>query len=230
MADETLRWSGGWARFGPWRGRHDVAYLAVGAQRPPTAEIVDDWMELLRVRGYDSVVTNALGPLDVLPFVDAGFQVHERLHLLARDLTDLPDAAGATRRARRRDHAAVLELDQAAFEPFWQLDHTGLLQTIDATAASRFRVYEVGDEIVGYAVTGRSDGRGYLQRVGVAPAAQGQGVGRALVVDALRWLRRFRASRASVNTQLDNHAALRLYRQCGFELHPAGLSVMRRNL
>ena len=35
--EQTLRWRGGWIRVGSWRGDDDVAYLSVGADRPPTA-------------------------------------------------------------------------------------------------------------------------------------------------------------------------------------------------
>lgn len=230
MADETLRWAGGWARFGPWRGRPDVAYLAIGARCPPSSELVESWVRLLRARGYETVVTNALGVLDVLPLVDAGFAVHERLHLLDHDLARVPPSIGGTRRGRRGDHDAVIALDRAAFRPFWHLDADGLRQTLAATPAVRFRVREEGGRIVGYAVTGRADRQGFVQRLGVAPNAQRRGHGRALVTDALRWLRRCRAQHASVNTQLDNTAALRLYQNCGFRLLPTGLSVMRRTL
>ena len=230
MPDDTLRWPGGWARLGSWRGERDVAYLAVGAQRPPSAEVLDRCLRTLRGRGYQRVLTNALAPAEALPFVDAGFAVHERLHLLAHDLADVPAADHETRRSRSEDHDRVLALDSRAFRPFWRLDRNGLEQALDATPATRFRVVETADELVGYAVTGRADRRGYLQRVGVDPAAQGRGVGRALVADALRWLRRHRAHDAVVNTQLDNVAALALYRSCGFRELPSGLCVMSRAL
>ena len=230
MPDDTLRWPGGWARLGPWRGEREVAYLAVGAQRPPSPEVLDRCLRTLRGRGYRRVLTNALAPAEALPFVDAGFSVHERLHLLAHDLVDVPEATHDTRRARTEDHPAVLGLDHRAFRPFWRLDRDGLEQALDATPATRFRVVETGTRLCGYAVTGRADRRGYLQRVGVDPSAQGAGVGRALVADALRWLRRHRAHDAVVNTQLDNVAALGLYRSCGFRELPSGLCVMSRAL
>jgi ribosomal protein S18 acetylase RimI-like enzyme len=230
MPEDTLRWPGGWARLGPWRGEREVAYLAVGAQRPPSAEVLDRCLRTLRGRGYQRVLTNALAPAEALPFVDAGFSVHERLHLLAHDLGDLPAAGHETRRARPDDHPAVLALDARAFRPFWRLDADGLTQALDATPTTRFRLVDEGTELVGYAITGRADRRGYLQRVGVDPAAQGRGFGRTLVVDALRWLRRHRARDAVVNTQLDNDAALALYRSCGFRELPSGLCVMTRSL
>jgi ribosomal protein S18 acetylase RimI-like enzyme len=230
MPDDTLRWPGGWARLGSWRGQHDVAYLAVGAQRPPSAEILDRCLRTLRGRGYQRVLTNALAPAEALPFVDAGFSVHERLHLLAHDLADIPAGTHETRRGRREDHPAVLALDAGAFRPFWRLDCDGLEQALEATPAARYRLVEDDGGLCGYAITGRADRRGYLQRVGVDPSAQGRGIGRTLVADALRWLRRHRAHDAVVNTQLDNDAALALYRACGFRELPSGLCVMSRSL
>jgi len=230
MSDDMLRWPGGWARLGAWRGRSDIAYLAVGASYPPSRELVDQWLGALRGRGFDRVVTNALGPAETLPFVDAGFRVQERLHLLHHDLLDIPESTLETRRARAADRPTILEVDHRAFPPFWQLDADGLEQAIAATPTARIRVVDGDDGVAAYAVTGRADRRGYLQRVAVDPTHQGAGRGRGLVLDALRWLRRHRARNAIVNTQLDNEVALHLYQSCGFREQPSGLCVMGRAL
>lgn len=234
MAEETLRWPGGWARLGPWRGREDVAYLALGAQNPPDPEIVDRCLRALRAKGYRSVVTNALGPVDTLPFVDAGFSVHERLRLLSHDLDEIPEAEHPTRRARNADRPAVLALDHRAFDSFWQLDDDAMTSAIEATPTTRSRVVDAvpltRGALSAYAITGRAGTRGYLQRVAVDPAVHGRGIGRSVVADALRWLRRHRVQRALVNTQMDNDPALALYRSCGFRELPAGLCVMGATL
>ena len=230
MAEDTLRWPGGWARLGSWRGRADIAYLSVGAQHPPTPEVVDRCLRMLRGRGYASVVTNALGPADTLPFVDAGFSVHERLHLLRHDLGAIPRTDHPTRRGRAADHTAILALDHRAFRPFWQLDAAAMSSAIEATPTTRFRVIDDGERIAAYGITGRAGRQGYLQRIGVDPEVQGRGFGRAMVADALRWLRRHRAHAAVVNTQLDNESALALYQSCGFREMPTGLCVMGRAL
>ena len=233
MTDDTLRWRGGWARLGSWRGRPDVAYLSVGAERPPTPEIVDRCVGLLRGRGYSAVVTSALAMTDALPFIDAGFSVRERLHLLAHSMGDLPLPAHPTRRARRADRPAVMTLDRLSFDGFWQLDDDGLTNAIDATPSSRFRLAGPrgeGDGIAAYAITGRAGHHGYLQRVAVHPDERRRGYGRAVVIDGLRWLRRHGAMQALVNTQHNNAGALALYAACGFRELPAGLCVMGRSL
>jgi ribosomal protein S18 acetylase RimI-like enzyme len=53
-------------------------------------------------------------------------------------------------------------------------------------------------------------------------------LGRSLVGDVLRWMRRRGANRALVNTQQTNEAALSLYRSCGFRVLPEGLKVLAK--
>ncbi len=135
------------------------------------------------------------------------------------------------RRAWRRHLAPVLDIDARAFDEFWALDRRGLDDAVRATPVARFRVTGgVGRPISGYAVTGRAADRGYLQRLAVDPDRHREGIGRALVADALGWLRRRGASVALVNTQERNAGALALYRACGFVDEPTGLLVLARDL
>jgi len=236
MVTETLRWRGGWARIAPWPGaERDVAHLTVGTDSPPPDEVVDRCLARLRRAGYEGVVTNALTAADSLPFVDAGFRVRERLHLLDHDLAGFPVPAQvrATRRARRSDRPAVLAVDGRAFDASWRLAGPDALQdAVRATPIARFRVIDGGDDtgVAAYAITGRAGPQGYLQRVAVAPAARRQGWGRALVADGLHWLRFRGATRVLVNTQLGNAPALALYESCGFRRLPVGLTVLARPL
>ncbi len=122
----------------------------------------------------------------------------------------------------------MLEVDGVAFDPFWRFDAAGLDDARAATPNSRFRVADSHGEVVGYAITGRAGLLGYLQRLAVRPDRQGEGLGRALVVDALRWARRHGASSMLVNTQETNARALALYRKLGFVQETVGLAVLER--
>ena len=107
----------------------------------------------------------------------------------------------------------MLAVDASAFAPFWRLDASGLSEAIDATPVTRFRIASPRRgpaEVLAYAVTGLSANQGYLQRLAVHPAHRRTGLGRALGLDGLRWLRRKGVSEAVVNTQLGNEAALAL--------------------
>jgi ribosomal protein S18 acetylase RimI-like enzyme len=162
----------------------------------------------------------------------AGFEPREHLCLLEHAMADLPDGRGLprTRRARRSDREAVLAVDARAFGPSWCFDGAALDGALQATPVARFRVAGAGRPVVAYAVTGRTRRTGYLQRLAVEPDTWRQRLGRALVVDALSWLARHRVQRAVVNTQLDNVAALALYRSCGFIPTRDGLVVLGRAL
>lgn len=181
--------------------------------------------------GFSRVVTTALSASEQAGFLVAGFAVEERLHLLSHDLRHLPKAPDARlRRVHHRDRAAVLAVDRSAFPPFWRIDEQGLSEALGATARARLRGAETAARLAGYAVTGRSGRRGFLQRLAVDPSVQRQGLGRALVVDALHWLQRWRVEQAVVNTQLGNEAALALYESLGFRREPGGLCVLSLEL
>lgn len=218
-------------RMGPWRGDARVACLAPVADTPgPTPAMVQHCCTMLERQGFSEVVTAALSIHEQRGFLLSGFEVREELHLLSRDLDTLPRAPDAPlRRGRRRDRRPTLEIDAMAFPPFWRLDETGLVDAMAATPSARFRVAGHG-RVLGYAVSGRAGARGYLQRLAVHPEAQGQGLGRALVLDGLRWMRRGGVIRAMVNTQVENDRALQLYQSMGFQMEPTGLAVLVRRL
>lgn len=234
---EVIRWCGEEARAGPWRGRHDIAYLTPRAGGPaPSPGFVQCCVDRLAADGFTQVVTSALAPLDQAAFLGAGFEVQEDLRVLAHDLRHIrpdPELIGCgLRRARSEDWGSVLDVDGLAFEPFWQLDRVALSEAISATPHTRFRVATGsgdqggGDQVLGYAITGRATSGGFVQRLAVHPAHQGAGLGSALVLDGLRWLRRWRVDAAFVNTQAGNDRAFGLYLRLGFRVDSGALSVL----
>jgi len=230
-AVDTVSAAGARLRVRPWRGGPGTAELTAipaGAVVPPS--LVELALDRVRARGYDHVVTPALPRGEWRPYLDTGFTVREELHLLGHDLLDLPhrpspDRAARLRRVHRRDRLRVLAVDHAAFQPFWRLDEESLEDAVRATPSTRFRMDRGGR---GYALTGRAGDRGYVQRLAVDPAAQGAGLGTALLLDGLWWLRRWRVREALVNTQSANEGAVRLYEGLGFRRRPEGLAVLER--
>ncbi len=227
-------------RVAAWQGDRETALVGPArGRRPPKPNEVRACLEQLQRRNVKVAVTPALNPYEAEPFFQAGFELHERLHLLAKDLRApepppeenpliQPPAPGLTlTRARRWHRQKMLEVDNRAFQGFWQFDAVSLSEALNATPHYWARLAQLDGENVGYAVTGRAGDRGYLQRLAVVPEAQGKGVGSFLVNDAIAWLRSRKSALALVNTQEINTRAFDLYQRHGFVQQPQGLIVLR---
>jgi len=219
-------------RVASWRGDPKIALVTTLPGQPsPGRRELERTLETLAARGYEVVLTGALDVAAQRPYLTAGFEAHARLHVLGRPLDDLPPPTERwpLHLARRRDREQVHDVDTAAFSPFWHLGEAGLDDALAATPEARFRVAR-DDRVVGYAISGCAGRQGYIQRLAVHPERRRAGLGAALVLDGLAWMRRRGADDAVVNTQVDNNAALALYDHLGFRLRGPGLRVLRRAL
>lgn len=232
-ASRSLRGHGCTARVRPWSFHHDVAHLVmVEQQRPPTVDDLMRWSGEIADLGYLRVRTNALGETMRRLATSAGFEQVQELVLLEHlRPSDAPIPGRITRRLHSGAHAAASSVDRRAFGDEWGLDATAIDDARRATPRHRARTVSAPDgSIGGYAVTGRDSHQGFLQRLAVAPEAQRTGIGRALVLDSLRWLAFWRVRRVLVNTAVDNHAALALYDEVGFAALDERLRVFERVL
>lgn len=231
------RTRGGRVRIAPWRGDSSVAALTpLCPSDAVTPELLRALCHDVRRLGYESAITSALMPVEADVFVRGGFSHRETLILLRRHSWRLghlgrggdhdPDSTWQLRAATPSDTDAIVQLDSTAFEKNWQLDAFGLREARAATARTHMTVVTNGDQVIGYAVTGASKRDGFIQRLAVDTEYRRQGLGRRLVINALRWLRRNLVIDAIVNTQIDNDGALRLYQQLGFEVQNECLSVL----
>lgn len=238
---DVLYAAGQTARLRTWPLRPDIAHLLpLDHHDQPGIHAVTRWLEQVRALGCTSVRTGALSAEARAPFERCGFRVIQRLALLELDLHHRSPAAEdalttPTRRLTARVGADELErvalVDQAAFAPGWGLDAAALLDACLATPHHRMRGVTGADgQWDGFAITGRSGASGFVQRLAVAPRAQGRGVGRLLLHDGLQWLARRRAASVLVNTEETNHAALTLYGSAGFVPRADGLVVMELDL
>jgi GNAT superfamily N-acetyltransferase len=183
-------------------------------------------IDLATQRGYRTLRTSALleGPTQTA--VDLGFQIIDSLLLLTRTIgtdEDLSPPAHRVRRLHRFEDGRAARIDTAAFGEIWGNDRRGLVGVRRATdrheALATGRLGRpTGFVVVGIGATGPAAAvvPGYLQRLAVAPEHRRLGLGDALVIAALRWLRQRHVTIATVNTGVDNEPALQLYRNHGF--------------
>ena len=194
----------------------------------------DAGLEGLRESGFVRARTGAISHREAQALMARGWRIAAHLHLLTHPLGQLPPEhpreGPRLRRAGEPDVDVAVALDDEVFPEEWRLGRAGLIDALRATAQSRFRMARDAAGPVGFAICGRSGTDGYVQRLAVAAGHRREGLGRALTLDGLRWLKRWRATTASVNTFVGNEAALRLYRSLGFVEVQPGLMVLTIDL
>jgi ribosomal protein S18 acetylase RimI-like enzyme len=121
---------------------------------------------------------------------------------------------------------AILALNAAAFTPLWRYDAQttiGWLLTAEHAALA-----ELAGRPVGFALTTKAIPGEYAQlmRVATHPEARMRGIGRQLVVDAIRFVQESGAPGLTLNTQASNFVSRNLYESLGFHLTGAPVAVM----
>jgi ribosomal protein S18 acetylase RimI-like enzyme len=143
-------------------------------------------------------------------------------------LPELPRSSGIVRGMRSSDLSRVTEIDNAAFEEIWRYTYENLVTAI--AQAHLAIVLEIEDQVVAYLMASATAISAHIARLAVAPDWQGRGMGKALVHHAVTHLSEHGYARPTVNTQSDNHAALRLYRSLGFRNSGQTFPVFEKNL
>ncbi|TDT18621.1 acetyltransferase (GNAT) family protein [Ilumatobacter fluminis] len=203
-----------------WPSDASVAHLIfTDHQHLPSRDELDDAIAHAIRKGARAIRTSAMFPGAADVVLADGFDVIDRLALLAFDLdTELPELRGEVQLGRLRPWhlTPCSQIDRESFGLLWGNSATSLRDIRHATPSSSSRVARSNDGIIGFAISGAAGDHGYLQRLAVRPDARRRGAGHDLVVDALRWMQRRSADQALVNTGVTNDAALSLYRSLGF--------------
>jgi ribosomal-protein-alanine N-acetyltransferase len=114
---------------------------------------------------------------------------------------------------READLPHVLAIESAAYAFPWSI---GVFRDCLASGYGCWVLESDQADIVGYAVVSVAADEAHLLNICVAPAMQGQGHGRRLVLrmlDAIRW---HRAERVFLEVRPSNPAAIALYQSLGF--------------
>jgi ribosomal-protein-alanine N-acetyltransferase len=153
--------------------------------------------------------------------------------IVSMQKTDLstPDRGNVqvkVRPATPSDIAAILAIDQAAFELIWR--HTdGALATRLAECAF-FCVADLDGRTVGYLYLSLIGRHAHLSRIAVHPAHWGGHIGVRLLSEAVRFCRHRQVFGLTLNTQQDNQRARRLYEWFGFKALGEEAQVLVRDL
>lgn len=233
------------------RGSKVVGALACPADMPEAAWVrllavaaghaeADIWAEAwprvqadLRAQNVPTLAALSLEPWSQRLYAAAGFKRTHDVVVLTRPVSNPLNVAAlresaAIRPAEPADHAAIIHIDQTAFQPPWRLS-AGMLQ-LAIRQAENLTVAEVNGQIIGFQLTTPSRAGAHLARLGVLPAWQGRGVGRALVARLIRDCQQKRRGEITVNTQNTNATSLAVYQRLGFRLNGVRFPVFQHFL
>ena len=218
----------GWSRAEarPWNDDFLDAHLRIVRGG---ATFLADCAKRMMDLGAPSVLSTPLAMSARSPWEDAGFVPHIDLSLMRRSLdTELPAPDHLVIRDADVNLEDLLEIDRAAFEPFWRFDLSALREATQATPrSSLFVINDGADGFTGYAIVGYGHAISYLQRVAVHPDWQGRGMGRSLVRAGARGAKRSGSKALLLNAQSENDGATSLYESEGYVLLPESLAVLR---
>lgn len=132
-----------------------------------------------------------------------------------------------------RDEAAWIRANNAAFAGHPEnadLDISDLKRRMEAEwfDPEGVRMAWAGGDLAGFCWTkrhGPEEGEIYI--IGTVPDHQGRGLGRALVLEGMRYLADQGCRRVFLYTEGDNEGAIRLYRNLGFEVELVHRSFVR---
>ena len=141
------------------------------------------------------------------------------------------------RLARTEDEAAVHRIYThpavtpfLTFEPMTRAAFAPVFA--EYLAAGDFHVFERDESIVGFYKATRMAGRAahvaHLGPLAIAPERHGEGLGQAMLRDALAHLEAEGATRVELMAEADNARGLAFYRQLGFEIEGVQRFAYRR--
>jgi len=206
------------AVLGRWRDH--LPFLAIEALWCPASRSVDALGQIRHIAD-EHAMTDVISPStpaeDTAPYIEAGMHVDTLVatYRLVRGAPARSPVLGATaiRTARPSDLRALLDVDARCFEPFWRYDRRHMDRFL---ALGRLALAEVEGQAVGYTLCTLHGVEGLLGRLCVVPDWRRQGVGSALVRDAVAYVWASGGRVVTLSTQTDNAPSQALYRREGF--------------
>lgn len=165
------------------------------------------------------------------PLEAAGFGIVTRIVTYIRhahSIPPVPESPACVRPVFPHELHDLEEVDALAFAPQWHYTWRDLARML--TTGCRIAVAVVDEIIVGYSCVDLVSEIGHIVRLVVDPEWQGRGIGRQLLIDAMRFLRNAGATRFTLNTTHSNETAIHLYESLHFRRFGRALPVMEMHL
>lgn len=220
--------SGEYVVGGPWRHRHEVMEIVEVAAVGGAIELVQAFTTMAQERGVDLVIVPERSERRKEQFyVAVGFEPIEQiviyeLHGLRpprhRPLTPVFAKVDLDDPRQRRD---LIDLDHSTFPWLWWNSEAEFENYAESNGVSIEMAYDDDGRPLAYVGYTRLRSWGHLDRIAVAPAAQGTGLGRQSLEYAVARMVAAGARRVGLSTQENNHVSRALYESYGFHRNPS---------
>lgn len=217
-----VRDSGDYVVGAYWKDRLAIGQIMESSPCAQRGALVERLLQSYRETGSELVVISERETTRGLRlYLDMGFTSLEQVVCYEKPDLSVPSVARrlTMRKLDEADLPAVVELEQAAFPWLWWETAPSLQRAARRPDTWLLLAYLDGyldDEPVGYLILTIRGSWGHVNRIGVRPAYQGQGLGRELLAIAIEELARRGARTIGLNTQKDNVRSQRLYEGFGF--------------
>jgi ribosomal protein S18 acetylase RimI-like enzyme len=213
---------------GPWRHRDDVstvvdiigarsahelllAFLDRCSQLDQAMALVSEYAERRKPSFYDAVGFDLLEEIVVYE-LDISRRTPKRYPEITMRPVDWHSP---------EDREALLRLDHQAFPWLWRNSEDEFQNYVEAPGVVILAGFEESGQAFAYAGTTTLRNWGHLDRIAVAPSAQGRGLGGAVLDFAVRFMAQGGARRIALSTQSANTVSRRLYESYGFRRTPS---------
>jgi ribosomal protein S18 acetylase RimI-like enzyme len=210
-----------------WREHLDILGMkGVWCAEKDLASVIDDVGSIAREHSLGRIMSPLIADDMSGPYRAAGMEVHESIVALRADARSLPQVSPEVPEGYRLlladpgDEDALRLVDEACFPPFWRYGSAAIARMPDE---GRVLKATRSEQVIGYTWCTMDRGIGTLGRLAVLPDHRREGVGGAMLSDALGYLARNGADVVSLCTQEDNAASRALYRRVGLRELPGRL-------
>lgn len=217
------RQTGEFLAAGPWRHRVEVATILELGATGGAIELIDAFSHVCGERGIRLIVASEQAERRRREFyVNARFDLLDEI--IIYELSRVRQRAPQIRDLRfvqvNSDDATMMDelmnLDHKAFPWVWWNSREEFLEYLNAPGVRIDVGYDSSGRAMAYVGITRYRSWGHLDRIAVAPDAQGRGYGRAALDYAVMTLAGAGARRVGLSTQARNTRSRALYESYGF--------------
>lgn len=205
--------------------------VALGADAHPSdfAEMMRAAVSIAQQEGIAEILALESDPwLGALLLANRFLQIDKIIHMKRPSnarFSHLPNPTIQIHHLSHNEIEETLQVDHAAFGPYWQMKHADLASMAETTGL--FIGATLDQQLVGYLLATTYQDTVHLTRLATSPLYQRQGIASTLIHQMML---HYPEMAVTVNTQHTNVTSQQLYEKLGFRLLSINTPVWRRKV